>query len=151
MELTVVARDVEATTTLKEVNAESSVDPEVVTEVVAVASEALISFLLLTVELRSEPHSAASRVPLEDTEVALVLLTPENTESQEIIEKVATTDLSASSTAILPREVESIEVVLLVVVPNHLYSPERWRVQRCSSWWSQTIYQRFPRSAAENS
>ena len=122
MELTVVARDVEATTTLKVVNAESSVDPEVDTEVVAVASEAaLISFLLLTVELRSEPHSVASReVRVEDTEVAVVLLTPENTESQENPEKVVTTDLSASSTAILPREVESTEVVLLVVVPDHL-------------------------------
>ena len=121
MELTVVARDVEATTTLKEVNAESSVDPEVVTEVVAVASEALISVLMLKVELRSEPHSVASReVRVEDTEVAVVLLTPENTESQENPEKVVRTDLSASSTAILPREVENTEVVLLVVVPDNL-------------------------------
>ena len=64
MELTVVARDVEATTTLKEVNAESSVDPEVVTEVVAVASEEAIAVASVAV--------VASEVAIEVASVAVV-------------------------------------------------------------------------------
>ena len=126
VEATTVARDVEGTENLssreKEVNVESSVDPEVVTEVAAVASEVvLISSLLLKVVLRLEPHTVASKVlrDVEDSEVAVVPLTPESTESQESPEKVVTTDQFASSTATLPREVESTEV-LPAVVPDHL-------------------------------